>query len=240
MKKAARLTAIALCVIAVVACSPPVTEPQPRPLTTEESQLLGITRFTNFDTGTRSVTFGVNDSGSDLQMTGWFDYQEGAGYGLLTEAGTPNSLLMWTSDTLWVHAPQEGETTAPLPAPNLEPGTEAWRSGPLTPAASTLHTALLITAELGIDRPENPLLLQQNEALFIREDVAGGVNVSVFTGPGGLTDTKPPEPVSQLRYWVAEDGLLMRTEVQLGTQWVTIDLGDGTPVSLETPHASEG
>ena len=218
--------------LGVVACSPS-GPPASRSLTTEESQLLAIARFRNFDAGSRSVTFEVTDAGHAIAFDGWCDYRTGTGYGLLLDGGTPNTLIMWRDATLAIHAP--GGPTAPLPPPDAGSSLGAtWLAATMDPAASALHAALLFVAELGSDRPENPLLLQQGGALWLRDDSIDGVPVTVFAGPTGLAPSPSTSlESSRVRYWVDATGLLHRVEVRLGAQWVTIDLGPADGVALD-------
>ena len=57
---AAALLAVATGVVALSGCSDAAAD-EARPVTTEESQLLAIARFSNFDTGTRAVSAALTD-----------------------------------------------------------------------------------------------------------------------------------------------------------------------------------
>ena len=70
--------------------------------------------------------------------------------------------------------------------------------------------------DLGSDRPENPLLLQQDGAQWLRSDSVDGAPVDVFTATAD----------GNARYWVDHDGLMQRAEVLVGGDWDTVDLGD--------------
>ena len=240
--RGARAVAAAVVLAAVAlasGCSPGASEtPSARALTAEESQLLAVARFKNFDAGTRSFSVSLQDAGHDLALSGWFDYESQVGYATLSDAGTPNSLLTWHEHSLFVHEPSG--TEAPLPPPGVTDSPDAsWRAGPIDPTASTLHAALIFVAELGSTRPENPLLLQQGGALWLRDETVNGVSVTVFAGPQGLateSDAATAEPdgtSSRIRYWVDAAGLLQRVEVLFGAAWVTIDLGPSDGVALD-------
>jgi len=212
--------------------------PTPRAVTTEESQLLAITRFANFDAGTRSFTSTFTDAGHELTLEGWFDYRTGVGYGALLDDGEPNSLLTWETHTLAIHAPTGDSAILPPPDVDDTPGAP-WALGPLDPTRSTLHAALILIGELGRDRPENPLLLQQGRATWRGADTVNGIEVTVFGGPTGLSDgesavdhqTSGPEP--RLRYWIGDDGVMHRVEAVLGQQPVSVDFGPGDDVDLD-------
>ena len=69
-----------------------------------------------------------------------------------------------------------------------------------------LLAALAFIAELGATRPENPLLLEQGGALWLRDDSVGGTPVTVFAGPPGLGAgvgaSSPQGAQARVRYWV--------------------------------------
>ena len=236
-RRALALGAAVLTLLVGACSSPGAGSPSPRAVTAAESQILAIARFKNFDAGTRSVSVELTDAGHALGLDGWFDYAAGVGYASLTDAGSPNNLITWQAHAIAVHAP--AGAAAPLPPPGVATTVdETWRTGPLDPTVSTLHAALIFIEELGATRPENPLLLQQGGALWLRDDNVGGTPVTVFAGPTGLaatpgTATASPTPgSSRVHYWVDATGLLLRVEVLFGTAWVTIDLGPADGVSL--------
>lgn len=213
-----------------------------RPVTTEESELLAIMRFRNFDAGARTVSFQLDDRGTELAFDGWFDYATGVGYGALSDEGSPNSLLVWNTDVVGVHEPA-ADGAAPLPIPDADALATAWTGGELDPTASRLHAVLAVVGSLGVDRPDNPLLLRQGGALHLGEESVNGIQTSVFAGP--LSDrplpagqTMDPE-AADTRYWVDADGLLHRAATRLGGSeaWVTLDFGDAGAVTLGDPFA---
>ncbi|QOR71015.1 hypothetical protein IM660_01480 [Ruania alkalisoli] len=221
-----------LLVLALTACAGETT----RPLTTAESELLALTRFRNFDAGVRSVSFAVTDAGTRYEIDAWVDFQAGAGYGTVQLPDAEESaLLAWTSQGVATAA------TAPTgPAP-LPPPTQGWTSSELLPGQSRLHAVLAVLLSLGSDRPDNPVLLAQTDARWLREDSVAGTAVTVFRGPssdapagaGSTTGTPAPSGpdesgAAEVRYWVADDGVLHRLEVSLGGDQdaVVIDLDD--------------
>jgi hypothetical protein len=85
-----------------------------------------------------------------------------------------------------------------------------------------------VLAGLGADRPENPLLIRQGGALWLREDTAGRQEVTVFAGPADQqTDGADPDAAG-IHYWVDQSGLAHRVDVRLGEQWAEINLEDAT------------
>ncbi len=234
--RAASALALAFTVAVAAACSP-AADPTPRAITTDESQLLAVTRFKNYDAGARSFDVQFSDAGREITLEGYVDFRTGVGYATILVGTAPTNLVTWHGDRLAIHAP--GSTDIPpLPVPDLVSTTgggylgDGWTSGALDPSSSTLHAALALMTGLGNDRPDNPLLLQQGGALWIRTDEAYGVPVTVFSGPTGIADAGAAPAESRLRYWVAEDGLLMRVEALFGDRWLSFDLGPAKDVDL--------
>lgn len=232
-----RIAAVAVAaIVALTGCGGGESAGDARPVTTEESQLLAIARFQNFDAGTRSVAVAFDDNGFSLTLRGYMDYRSRIGYGALVDGGVPNSLVMWRQHDAYVHAP--AGDAAPLPPPDLHASAaDSWAGGPLNPTASTLHAVLILITELGNDRPDNPLLLQQGGAQWLRTDQIDGVDVTVFAGPT-TTDAGGEQQESRLRYWVAADGTMLRVEALLGIQWVTLDFGAADGITLDALPAA--
>jgi hypothetical protein len=89
---------------------------------------------------------------------------------------------------------------------------------------------LTVLAGLGADRPENPLLIRQGGALWLREDTAGRQEVTVFAGP---TDQQTQtdgadQDAAGIHYWVDQSGLAHRVDVRLGEEWAEVTLEDAT------------
>lgn len=235
IRLAAAAAAVAIASAFLAGCGADTADDGPRAVTTEESQLLAIARFTNFDVGTRHVEAALSDAGFDLTITGYFDYRNQTGYVGLAEGGQRNSLLLWREHTIYAHAPVSASLVLPPPDAADGPGAE-WGSAGLDPTASTLHAVLILIAELGNDRPDNPLLLQQGGAQWLRTDTVRGTSVTVFAGPT-TTDAGGNAVESRLRYWVTDEGLLLRVEALLGDDWVTVDFGDAQGVTIDALSA---
>lgn len=215
----------------------PASEPTARPVTSEEAQLLAITRFTNFDAGSRPFSTALDVSGVETSMTGWVDYVSELGYASVTGSFGAEALV-WTDGSLGA-IPREpdadGYPVLPIP-PTSDPG---WQIQQLDPSASPLDALLAAISALGSDRPDNPLLVQQSGALWLREDEVDGTDVTVFAAPPSdapVEGEAPTEDTSSLRLWVADDGLLLRAEVRLNDSWTTVDFPDAPAPSLELPE----
>ena len=204
-------------------------------MTTEEAQLLAVVRFNNFDTGTRPFSTSITEKGADLALQGWIDYAGHVGYAQVTGSFTPQALL-WNGATVGVHdsAPDAaGNPSLPI----KDPTSTDWVSHPLDGSTSRLDSLLLVLGGLGSDRPENPLLLQQTGALWLRVDTVDGTPVTVFASPPsdkppGAGDPAITADTSPLRLWVNAAGLLRRAEIRLGSQWQTVDFPDAPGPAL--------
>lgn len=213
-----------------------------RPVSTEESQLLAIARFNNFDAGSRGFTAGIQEQGIDLQLQGWFDYIEHVGYAATT--GTFESqALIWTPSLVGILEKQpDGAGNPILPMPALD--DPALATATLDPSSSRLDSLLAVIGSLGADRPDNPLLLQQSGALWLRDDQIGESPVTVFAAPPSDSPRDSSSPpldadTSPLRLWVDSDGLLLRTETRIGDAWVTIDFSKDPGPELSLPDGDQ-
>jgi hypothetical protein len=191
-----------------------------RPVTVAESERLASVRFRNFDAGSRKVTATYSDQGHEVALEGWYDYTTHTGYGLVSADGVPSDRVVW-----------DGRVLATTAGDHLgEPVTSlgGWQAGRLDARTSPLAVVLTVLAGLGADRPENPLLIRQGGALWLREDTAGRQDVTVFAGPADQqTDGADPDAAG-IHYWVDQSGLAHRVDVRLGEQWAEINLEDAT------------
>ncbi|MFT4157678.1 MAG: hypothetical protein QM630_07110 [Microbacterium sp.] len=222
------------CVGGDAAPTPPavVTE-GPRALTSDEAERLALVRFRNFDAGVRAVATSVVDAGVSYAISGWVDFASQLGYGRIEAAGE-QSLLAWSMVGVATAPLPTGVTEAPLPPPTVESVDSGWISSSLAPDASRLHALLALIISVSSDRPDNPLLLQQTDARWLRSDEIDGVRVDVYAGPTSDTvyDPASGEPddgsAATVRYWVDSGGLLVRLEAHLGGsgEWSTVDFAE--------------
>ncbi|WP_344092807.1 hypothetical protein [Microbacterium deminutum] len=200
-----------------------------------------MTRFNNYDAGTRPFSTTLTQQGAQLTVTGWIDYVAHVGYAAVTGAFHPQAMV-WSDSTVGI-IPQtpdhNGNPILPMPAADAD-----WHSRPLDPTTSRLDAMLAVLSSLGSDRPDNPLLVQQTGALWLRDDTVDSTPVSVFAAPP--TD-KPSDassaPItaetSSLRLWVDDTGLMRRAEVRLGDDWTTADMPDGAGPALALPEGAQ-
>lgn len=228
------------------ACSAEPSLAAVRPVTMDEAQLLATVRFRNFDAGARAVSTSLTDGGIELELDGWVDYASEIGYAVLAEDQIPSYLLVWDASTVAAKPTEATEAAALSTPPIMIPTSEVgFESSPLN-TTGALHPLLAILISLGNDRPDNPLLLQQGGALWLREDTVAGTAVTVFSGPNGSDDAAglatsnvvDPE-ASNTRYWIDADGLLLRFDVRLGVDWVSVLFSEAKNLSLTSPFTSE-
>ncbi len=238
--RAAGVLAALIAAAVLVGCvggTDPAPDPSPRAVTSEEAQLLAVTRFRNYDAGSRPFTTSLSVSGVETELAGWIDWASALGYAAASGSfGTEG--VLWNDATVGaIPIEADADGRPPLPIPSLDdPG---WQFQELDAGASPLYALLAALSGLGLDRPDNPLLVQQSGALWLREDELGGVPVTVFAAPADdapVADTTDPDPDSSpLRLWIDDSGTLMRAEVRLGAQWTTVDFEPGPGPRLELP-----
>jgi hypothetical protein len=232
----------ALTLSALTACVDAPTDPSgARPVTSEEAQLLAITRFQNFNTGTRPFETAFTLSGVEVTMRGWVDYVAELGYASVAgDFGT--EAVLWTTSSLGAvprAADDDGYPTFPIP-PLDDP---EWQIQTLDASSSALGALVATISALGVDRPDNPLLVQQSGALWLREDEVDDTAVTVFAAPPSDTpvdgSTSAPDPAdATLRLWVDAAGLLRRAEVFLNNTWNVVDFPDREGPQLSMPGES--
>ena len=225
------VAALALVPMLLAACT---QTPEPHALTDAESERLAVARFRNFDAGVRTIEVQLPESSAGtITLTGWFDWASGAGYAAVTNEDGSLGLVWWSESTIATREQPVDEPLLPIPA-------DGWASGPLDPANSPFTNILSVVGALGSDRPENPLLLRQSDAAWLRTDSIGDIAVDVFTGPSGSTgDESSGEPETAPRYWLDDTGLMHRVELRLGgsSAWTTVNFGpaDDVVIPAEAP-----
>ncbi|MEP6481865.1 MAG: hypothetical protein ABJA94_07650 [Rhodoglobus sp.] len=239
LQRATLLVAAILSSALLAGCTSPTPQPTPseHPVTTEESQLLAITRFANFDAGSRPFHTEFTVSGVKTKMMGWVDYSSGLGFVSVTGSFGAEALL-WTNSALGAipRAP-DVDGNPVLPIPDLtDPG---WQIQTLDPKVSAVDALLAAISALGSDRPDNPLLLQQSGARWLRSDKVDGTPVTVFAAPPSDEPVASGSGTAQgdtLRLWVNKNGLLLRAEVKLNNVWDTVEFPDRPAPKLEKPE----
>jgi len=220
---------VALLLLAGCAPSAPA-EVSPQALTSEQSERLAVARFRNFDAGVRTVDATLPSTSGDVRLEGFFDFATGVGYATVSVDEVASGLVWWTHETIAIRsAAVEG---LPLPLPE-----DGWESGALDPSSTTLANSVALIASLGSDRPENPQLLAQSDAAWLRTDAVGEVDVDVFAGPSADSVATASSDIStRAVYWVDATGLLLRFESPLTPPpaKLTVDLGTADAIELPT------
>jgi hypothetical protein len=213
--------------------------PTSRPLTADEANRLGVTRFRNHEAGARHITVtipgttGGAGSGAPLTLTGSADFTRHLGYGVLTDEGTGAvSLVQWTLTSVIALPWSPGKAIPATPPAD----TAGWQGRSLVANGSSVDTALLLVLNLAGDRPENAQLLNQNGALWLRSTTLDGQKVDVVRGPGAEADGQVED--SRTRFWLTADGTSLRVEVDLATSADPLVVGLGDTVT--PPRAVKG
>ncbi|WP_309708424.1 hypothetical protein [Pseudolysinimonas sp.] len=238
MTRLARVVAVSLTLVALAGCGAEPAEPSPRAVTSAEAQVLAVSRFLNFDARTRPFETTYTLSGVDVTMRGWVDYVAELGYASVSgEFGT--EAVLWTDSSIGAIPRDAGADGYPvLPIPTLD--DPEWQIEALDAGSSALGALVATISALGSDRPDNPLLLQQSGALWLRTDVIGDTAVTVFGAPPSdapVTDSGPPDVEAvTLRLWLDADGLLRRAEVFVNDGWTSVDFPDIPGPELSIPE----
>jgi hypothetical protein len=200
-----------------------------------------VVRFHNNEAGVRSVSFAVDDKDEHYRVEGWVDFKAGLGYATVSDQSGAAQLIAWTATAISAYPEVDATATPPLPPPGLGGTSSQWTTSDLAPDSSRLHAALALLIQAGSDRPDNPQLLQQTDARWLRTDTVGQTPVDVVAGP---TSDQPYEPSTattapdgsdaSTRYWFDADNLLLRLEVRLGGSgdWTVVDFADAPGVSF--------
>lgn len=185
------------------------TSTEPHPLTTEEAERLALVRYLNYEAGLSAVHATVPTSAGTLVLEGRVDFVSHIGHAVLRTSGRTDAasagILQWNPGLIAFHAGSGQKVDAPLPL-------DGWQLRRLESKGAELDVVLLVLLNLANDRPDNPQLLRQSTAQWLRTDTVAGTPVDVFTGP-----TEPGKP-ARLTYWIAHDGKLHRLTIHLDTQ----------------------
>lgn len=234
-----------LCLVVLAACggsggSDGGSDDGPKRLTQGQAELLATVRFRNYDAGVRAVTVTIAGSAADGaggggRLTGWVDFAGHLGYGSVEQGGAPLGSVLWDGTRMAVAEGAPSPASFPIPA-------AGWRPTALDVRASALTQTLAILLDLGSDRPENPLLLRQSDAAFVRTDEVAGRRVVVLAGPSPAQagSASPPAPAAaddstRVRYWIDADGLVLRVQLRLAgtTGWTVVDLANAGGATLD-------
>ncbi|MFD4959557.1 hypothetical protein [Microbacterium sp. NPDC058389] len=176
----------------------------PRPVSGDEAERLAVARLRAYEARVMALEARVPVADDTLQLTGRVDLRAHDATAVVETGDGRWALLQWT---------QHGKALVPLagePDGLPDPPADGWQVTGLVPD-EPLDGALTVVLSLASDRAENPLLLRQNGAQFVRADTVDGVDVDVFLAPGADERTDP-----RIRYWVDAEGLLRRVDADTG------------------------
>ena len=197
--------AILLTVLLLSGCA--AGPPEPHPLTTDEAERLALVRYLNYETGISAVRATIPTGAGTLRLDGRVDFVDHIGHAALTTAGRTDAasagILEWNPTLVAFRQGTGQRASDPLPR-------DGWQLRRIQAKGSELDAVLLVLLNIAKDRPDNPQLLRQSSAQWLRSDRVGGVTVDVFAGP-----TNAGEP-ARLRYWVDQDGKLHRLSIRVG------------------------
>ncbi|MBM7516974.1 hypothetical protein [Nocardioides nitrophenolicus] len=198
----------------------------PRPLTNEQAQALAVVRFNNYSAGT--IRLEIKAQGTvDMDADVLVDLRVHAAYGSYQATDPATSDPVASGVIAW-SAEQVGTASGDDPA--QVPKATAWSQRAMD-SSQPLDVALALALQLGDDRPENPVLLQQSSARLLRTEGKGEDRVWVMTGPGSA-DGKTE---SRTTYWVDATGHLERMEARIGSGDPAVFTVEEAPAPDEIP-----
>jgi hypothetical protein len=186
-----------------------------------QADRLALARFTEYQLGAGSIEALVPISGQTFKLSGRVDWKQHRALATITPAATAapatdTQLLLWTPDWLAVRGTWKGAVPDTPPPDGWT--VRGWQPG------TELDTVLRLALQLAADRPENAQLLRQSGAAVLRTDTLGTEPVTVYQGPSSLDGGG-----SHTRYWVADNGSLLRFEARVGagSDWARVDMAPG-------------
>ena len=181
----------------------------PHPLTAPEAERLALVRYLNYEAGITAVRATIPTGAGTVVLDGRVDFVDHVGHVAFRTEGRADAasagILQW-NPVLVAFRQGRGQRAEDPPA------ADGWQMRRLQTAGSELDVVLLVLLNLANDRPDNPQLLRQSSAQWLRTDTVDGVPVDVFAGPA---DADEP---ARLTYWVDNEGTLRRLTIRLNGQ----------------------
>jgi hypothetical protein len=147
--------------------------PAPRFLTSDEAELVAVSRFTNFSEGAREFQFEVSLESRKIAGSGVFDYASGAGIARLEAEGEAPSVVWWDYDVLGEIGLQDDDIDLAEAVDELG-ARKDWRFLAREDAVNgPIGAVLVFIAGYGFDRPDNPKLIEQSDAVWLEATEAG-------------------------------------------------------------------
>ena len=213
--------------LALAGCTAPAAT-GPRGITEAEADRLADVLYTNFQDGGASFTLSaLTTTGATIAIEGDIDFTKGAGRADFTSTGSDASLVevAWLGDTVLESIP----TLVQLADAGGQGGF-TWVARAADPQTYEVDAQLAIVRALGSEVRENPQLVRQSGARWLRSDTLRGVAVDVF------------QYGKNTKYWLAKDGSqLLRFEGNNSDQNspVLVDLTDPGTRTIDLPTLEE-
>jgi hypothetical protein len=197
---------VVLAALLLAGCA---AQAEPHALTNDEAERLALVRYLNYEAGLSAVRATIPTGAGTLVLTGRVDFVAHVGHAELTTSGRTDpastGILQWNPGLIAFHAGHGQTADDPLPS-------DGWQLRRLRSKGAELDVVLLVLLNLSNDRPDNPQLLRQSTARWLRADTVSGTPVDVFAGPAD------PGRTARLTYWVDHDGKLRRLTIRLDSQ----------------------
>ena len=194
-RRAAAGAGIVIAVLALPACS----DTGPHPVTPAEADRLAEALYGNWESG--GATFELNAApapGESVVVQGQVDFVDQVGYGLVSAVGedSPVKGVIFTPTTIFENIPVLVDASAGLTGQQF-----VWVARPIDTSAYQLDGLLGVVFGLATQQRDNPELIAQSGAQWIRGDTLRGTPVDVF------------EYSPQARFWIEQGGTrLLRFE----------------------------
>lgn len=217
---------LAALLFAAAGCGGPPAEPSRRIVSPEEAERLAAVLFLNHDAGGARLTAVVPIPGRGVsQIEGVVDWRDHLGRGELVTFA-PDRRAIERREVVW------GLRGFATPDQSGE-----WRADPFLPAQNPVHLALTTSLRLARDRPDNPQLLINNDASWLRKDTVGGTPVDVFSGPRVAGGAPQAAGTQRIHYWLDHEGHLRRLEIRNDDPPITLDLSGQGPQQVDIEPA---
>lgn len=193
----------------------------PRPITSDEADRLSEVLFLNYDDGgSHFVLNAAPTPESAITIDGDVDFVNRQGYALVSSTGSdaPVDRVVFSDAMVLENIPTLVDLAATVGV-----GSFTWVARPFDSTAYQLDSLLGVVLGLSGQQRENPLLLEQSGAQWLREDTVNGAPADVFAYS------------PQVRLWVEKDGTrLLRFEGNSSTldRPIVVDLTEPGPVTM--------
>ncbi len=175
-----------------LAAAPACSNGGPHTVTNAEADRLAEALYANGQAG--GLTFELNAApapGESVRVQGEVDFADHVGYGLVTAVGedSPVAGVIFTPTTILENIPTLVDAAAKVGGP-----TFTWVGRPMDSSAYQLDGLLGVVFGLATTQRDNPALISQSGARWLRHDTLRGTAVDVF------------EYSPQARFWIEQGG----------------------------------